>query len=88
MGNCGSPARYEVRVEGTLHASWFPGLHVVSEGGQTVISGGLADQCALHGVLVRIRDLGLCLTSVQRLELDVTTPGSASIKQQRRTSWR
>jgi len=64
------PARYEIRVEGVLDgrwADWFGGLQVTSEGTQTVISGQLADQPALHGVLAKIRDLGLCLISVRRL---------------------
>ena len=64
------PARYEIRVEGVLDgrwAAWFGGLQVTSEGTQTVISGLLADQPALHGVLAKIRDLGLCLISVRRL---------------------
>jgi hypothetical protein len=65
----GSPARYEIRIEGVLDshwAAWFEGLQVNSEGTQTVISGLLADQPALHGLLAKIRDLGLCLISVRR----------------------
>src|SRR5215472_16448887 len=66
----GSPARYEIRVEGVLDhrwAAWFGSLHIESDGAQTVISGLLADQPAPHGLLTRIRDLGLCLISVRRL---------------------
>ena len=48
-------------------AAWFGGLHVETDGTQTVISGLLTDQPALHGLLARIRDLGLCLISVRRL---------------------
>ena len=48
-------------------AAWFGGLHVKTDGTQTVISGLLTDQPALHGLLARIRDLGLCLISVRRL---------------------
>jgi hypothetical protein len=62
-------ARYEIRVEGALGggwSAWFDGLQVASEGSETVISGVIADQPALHGVLNRIRDLGLCLISVHR----------------------
>jgi len=65
----GWPARYEIRVDGVLDdrwADWFGGLQVSSEGTQTVIVGVLADQPALHGVLAKIRDLGLCLISVSR----------------------
>ena len=62
-------ARYEIRVEGALGdgwSAWFDGLQVASEGSETVISGVIADQSALHGVLNRIRDLGLGLISVYR----------------------
>ena len=69
MNGSGWPARYEIRVDGVLDdrwADWFGGLQVSSEGTQTVIVGVLADQPALHGVLAKIRDLGLCLISVRR----------------------
>ena len=80
MSSPGSPARYEIRVEGVLDhrwAAWFGGLHVETDGTQTVISGLLTDQPALHGLLVKIRDLGLCLISVRRL------PGSQAGNQAR-----
>jgi len=69
------PARYEIRVDSVLDdrwADWFGGLQVSSDGTQTVIVGLLPDQPALHGVLTKIRDLGLCLISVRRLD-----PGKA-----------
>ncbi len=69
MSGPGRPARYEIRVDGVLDgrwADWFGGLQVDSDGTQTIISGLLADQPALHGVLAKIRDLGLCLISVHR----------------------
>ena len=80
MSPQGSPARYEIRVEGVLDhrwAAWFGGLHVETDGTQTVISGLLTDQPALHGLLAKIRDLGLCLISVRRL------PGSEAGNQAR-----
>jgi hypothetical protein len=67
----GGPARYEIRVKGVLDSqwtAWFDGLQVTGEGGETVISGLLADQPALHGLLAKIRDLGLCLICVRRLD--------------------
>lgn len=73
------PAIYEIRVEGALDArwtAWFDGLQVTSDGGQTTIRGPLPDQSALHGVLVKIRDLGLCLVFVHRLETGETEPGA------------
>jgi hypothetical protein len=63
------PARYEVRVEGVLDgrwSEWFEGLEVESEGGETVLSGTLSDQPALHGVLDKVRDLGLTVVAVRR----------------------
>ncbi len=74
------PARYEIRVEGVLGehwAGWFEGLQVSSEAGETILSGPVSDQPALHGVLVKIRDLGMRLISVRRLdpgEAGTTTP--------------
>jgi hypothetical protein len=61
---------YEIRIEGVLDdrwATWFAGLQVTTEGSQTILSGPLPDQSALHGVLARVRDLGLSLISVRRL---------------------
>lgn len=63
---------YEIRLTGHLGArwaAWFDGLTVSHEGdGTTVISGPVADQAALHGLLHRVRDLGLPLVSVTRTE--------------------
>jgi len=66
--------RYEVRITGHLDArwaAWFDGLSV-SHGsdGTTVLSGPIADQAALHGVIQRVRDLGLPLVSVTQVETD------------------
>jgi hypothetical protein len=66
--------RYEIRLAGRLDAhwaAWFDGLIVSQESdGTTVIGGAIADQAALHGVLQRVRDLGLPLVSVIRIEAD------------------
>jgi hypothetical protein len=71
--------RYEIRLTGRLDAhwaAWFDGLAVDHErDGTTVISGPIADQAALHGVLQRVRDLGLPLLSVTRVE---TTPATTT----------
>jgi hypothetical protein len=68
------PANYEIRVRGVLDSHWsiwFEGLAVTSdEPGQTVITGPVADQAALHGLLAKIRDLGLPLISVHHLDPD------------------
>ena len=64
--------RYEIRLTGRLTAhwsEWFDGLTVNHDGdGTTVIRGPVADQAALHGLLQRVRDLGLPLVSVTRVE--------------------
>lgn len=71
MKDIARAAHYEIRVDGALDshwAAWFEGLEVKTEDGETVISGVLTDQAALHGVLAKVRDLGLCLISVRRLD--------------------
>ena len=64
-------AGYEIRVEGVLDqrwTAWFEGLDITSDHSQTVISGPVLDQAALHGLLNRVCDLGLVIVSVRRLE--------------------
>lgn len=65
-----APELYEIRVAGHLSKSWtarFEGLSMRHEPeGETVLS-GMLDQAALHGALIRIRDLGLKLISVNRM---------------------
>jgi hypothetical protein len=66
-----APELYEIRVAGHLSANWaarFEGLSMRHEpDGETVLS-GLLDQAAIHGVLMKVRDLGLRLISVNRIE--------------------
>ena len=60
---------YEIRVEGRLPerwSGWFEGLAVRLEGNETVLTGPLPDQAALHGLLRKIHDLNLVLVSVKR----------------------
>jgi len=62
------PEYYEIRIKGRLDqywSDWFAGLSLTNlEGNETLISGLLPDQAALHGLLERIRDLNLTLISV------------------------
>ncbi len=66
------PAFYEIRVEGHIRhrwSDWFDGLSIFHlPSGETILSGILEDQAALHGVLMKIRDLRLVLVSVNRIE--------------------
>ena len=69
----GLNSRYEIRVKGILDgrwAAWFEDLQVSSDGDETVIAGLVADQAALHGLLAKVRDLGLFLISVRHLDPD------------------
>jgi hypothetical protein len=67
-----SPTIYEIRVAGHLSpqwADWFEGLTITLEdNGDTVLTGQVIDQAALHGLLKRVRDLGLSLVSVRPVE--------------------
>jgi hypothetical protein len=64
-------ASYKIRVKGHLGptwSGWFEGMALTNlPGGETELAGELADEAALHGVLLRVRDLGLPLVSVQRV---------------------
>ena len=70
------PEMYEIRVAGHLSDNWasrFEGLSLQQiPGGETALI-GMVDQAALHGVLVKIRDLGLNLISVNRLEENISS---------------
>jgi hypothetical protein len=68
------PVYYEIRVRGVLDSrwsAWFDGLQISSDDhGQTTLAGEVVDQAALHGLLAKVRDLGLELVSVVRSEPD------------------
>ncbi len=63
---------YEIRIEGHLAPSWsetFDGmLLTLTPDGETLLTGAVTDQAALHGLLARIRDLNLTLLSVTRVK--------------------
>jgi hypothetical protein len=67
---------YEIRVKGHLDQSWsawFDRMTITNEAsGDTVISGRVADQAALHSLLVKVHNLNLTLVSVLRIETDTT----------------
>jgi len=65
------PPRYEIRLRGRLGtrwSDWFDGLQIVAQpDGTSVLRGPVADQAALHGVLQRLRDLGVPIVSLTEL---------------------
>lgn len=72
----GQPPVYQIRIEGQLGprwAGWFGGMtRTLADNGDTLLTGPVADQAALHGLLRQVRDLGMPLISVVRVE-----PGAA-----------
>ncbi len=70
----GKPTVYKIRVKGHLGSEWtdwFEGLTItLEEDGTTLLTGLVIDQAALHGLLKKVRDLGLPLVSVGPVEPD------------------
>lgn len=70
-------ATYQITVKGHLNdgwEAWFDGFTILlTEHGETVLSGQGVDQASLHRLLRQVRDLGLTLLSVNRLEAESTT---------------
>ena len=71
------PTVYQIRIQGHLSqrwTDWFAGLTItLEEDGKTLLSGPVVDQSALHGILKKIRDLGMPLLSVNSVDLDHAT---------------
>jgi len=73
---------YQIRVKGHLGGawqSWFDGVRItLKEDGETLLTGPVIDQAALHGLLRKVRDIGLPLLSVVQVEPEQTDrPGNA-----------
>lgn len=70
------PGIYHIRVKGVLDkkwSDWFDGFALTSQpDDETLLVGTVKDQAALHGLLAKIRDLGLPLLTVQRIENEAT----------------
>jgi len=74
---------YEIRIQGHLASrwsAWFEGMEITAaDDGSTLIRGQVADQAALHGLIERVRDLGLPLLSITDTDAETTTkPGMTS----------
>ena len=67
-----APASYELRVEGHLDehwSTWFGGMFLIhDDDGTTTLRGLVTDQAALHGLLAKVRDLGITLISVEAID--------------------
>jgi hypothetical protein len=76
------PAVYQIKIKGHLGhewTGWFEGLTVtLDEDGNTLLTGPVVDQAALHGLLKKVRDLGLSLVSVN--PVDSGLGGTSEIK--------
>lgn len=72
--NSNQPMIYQIRIKGHLGPQWqdwFDGMTMaLEENGETVLTGHVADQPALHGLLKRVRDLGMNLISVNQMYPD------------------
>ena len=71
------PTVYQIRIQGHLSqrwTDWFEGLTItLEEDGNTLLGGPVVDQSALHGILKKIRNLGMPLLSVNSVDLDHAT---------------
>jgi len=76
QGEVGAMIAYEIRVKGLLDqrwSEWFDGMTITNvQDGDTIISGSLLDQAALHSLLIKVYNLNLTLLSVSRIETDST----------------
>lgn len=74
------PMIYQIKIKGHLGrqwTDWFLGLTItLQDNGETLLTGSVVDQAALHGVLKKVRDLGMPLVSVNRV-----SPGQGDISE-------
>ncbi|WP_353952575.1 hypothetical protein V6K52_03770 [Knoellia sp. S7-12] len=83
-------ARYEIRIQGHLGSRWatlFEGMALSTDpDGTTVLKGPVVDQAALHGLLSKLRDIGLPLLSVTQLDTETQSPSASPLNTPRATS--
>jgi len=81
-GQANQPMIYQIRVKGHLGRQWadrFEELSIILEDdGTTLLTGPVVDQAALHGILRRIRDLGITLLAVNSIDSDPLIPSEGS----------
>jgi len=81
-GQANQPMIYQIRVKGHLGRQWadrFEELSIILEDdGTTLLTGPVVDQAALHGILRRIRDLGITLLAVNSVDSDPLVPSESS----------
>jgi len=74
----GQPMIYQIRIKSHLDSQWtdwFEGLTItLEENGETLLTGPVADQAALYGLLKKVRDLGMPLVSVIQIQVNETHP--------------
>ena len=82
MSNEHSPKIYQIRIKGHLGhqwTDWFEGLTITrEESGDTLLTGPVIDQAALHGLLRKVRDLGMPLISVNCIEVNQVNGSDSS----------
>jgi hypothetical protein len=80
-----APRIYQIRLEGHLGGQWtewFDGLTItLDDNGDTILTGPVIDQAALHGLLGKVRDLGIPLLSVNQVMSDQEQEDSPDLKQ-------
>ncbi len=76
--NPGEPMIYQIRIKGHLDSNWakvFENLTIkLEDNGDTLLTGPVVDQAALHGLLKKVRDFGMSLDSVIRVQSNKTHP--------------
>ena len=71
--NSHMPVHYRIKLKGHLDdkwSDWFEEMDISTGDGETILSGQVSDQAALHGLLIRIRDINLTLLSVEQVDPD------------------